>query len=169
MKWITHILLTVAALVLIPPALFAGSYYYVLAVIVVAGAVIFVLRDWPHTKWADMSLGAMSIVASFALFLGIHPLFPAISLMLSVYAWNAGHRFWHLEHAQVEEEAKRQFIIRILVSSLIPPFVMGLFLSAFLYVRFSMPFGLGLALSSAALLSVAVFMGVVRAARNRAP
>ena len=168
MKWITHTLLAVAALVLIPPALFAGSYYYVLAVIVVTGAAIFVLRDWPHTKWADISLGAMSIVVSFALFLGIHPLFPTISLMLSVYAWNAAHRFEHLEHAQAEEEAKRQFIIQILISSLIPPFVMGLFLSAFLYVRFSMPFGLGLGLSSAALLSVAVFMGVVRAARNRA-
>jgi len=167
MKWITHILFATAALVLIPPALFAGSYYYALAIIAVTGSATLVLRDRPRSKWADLSLGGMSGIAVFALFLGIHPLFPAISLMLSVYAWNAEHRFGHLEQAHAKEEAKRQFIVQILVSSLIPPFVMGLFLSAFLYVRLSMPFGLGLGLSSAALLSVAIFMGVVRAARNR--
>jgi hypothetical protein len=167
MKWITYILLSIAALLLILPALLIGSYLYVLAVIVVVGAAILVLRDWPTSKWSDIALAATSAIAVLALFLGIHPLFPVISLMLSVYAWNAGHRFGHLEHAQVDDEAKRQLVIQILIFSLIPPLVMGLFLTAFLYVRFSLPFGLGLGLSSAALLSVAAFMGFARAARNR--
>lgn len=167
MKWITNILLATAVLLLILPALVIGSVLYALAVVIVGGAAILVLRDWPNTKWSDIALAAMSVIAIFALFVGLHPLFPVISLMLSVYAWNAGHRFGHLDHAQVEEEAKRRFIAQVLTFSLIPPVVMGLFLTAFLYVRFSIPFGLGLGLSSAALLSVAVFMGFARAARNR--
>jgi len=167
MKRITDILLATAAILLLLPALVIGSALYALAVVIVGGAAIRVVRDWPNTNWSDMALAAMSVIAIFALFIGIHPLFPVISLMLSIYAWNAGHRFGHLEHAQVEEEAKRRFVTQVLAFSLIPPVVMGLFLTAFLYVRFSMPFGLGLGLSSAALLSVAVFMGFARAARNR--
>jgi len=166
MKWITTILLAMAGTLLFLPALLIGSIWYALIVIIITGGGILVLREWPNTKPADIPLIALSAMAVFALFLGIHPLFPVISLMLSIYGWNAGHRFGHLDHAQVEEGAKHQFVIQILTLSIIPSFAVGLFLIAFLYVRFSMPFGLGLGLSSAALLSVALFMGLARAARK---
>ena len=167
MKWITTILLTAAAFLLILPALLIGAFLYALVVVAVAGGAILVLRQWPNSKPSDIPLIALSITAVFALFLGIHPLFPVLSLMLSVYGWNAGNRFGHLDRAHVEEGAKRQFVIQILIRSIIPSFAVGLFLTAFLYVRFSMPFGLGLALSAAALLSAALFMGFARAARKR--
>jgi len=167
MKWIAYILFSIAAVLLTLPAMVIGAYWYGLAVMAIAGAAIYVLRTWPNSKWSDISLAAATTIAVFALFLGIHPLFPAISLMLSIYAWNAGHRFGHLERAHVDETAKRQFIAQTVVFSLIPAAIIGLFLTAFLYVRLSMPFGLGLGLSSAALVSVAIFMVVTRIARNR--
>ena len=167
MKWITTILLAAAAFLLILPALLIGSFLYALVVIAVAGGAILVLRQWPNSKPSDIPLIALSVLAVLALFLGIHPLFPVISLMLSVYAWNTGNRFGHLDDAHVEEQAKRQFVIQILAVSVVPSFAVGLFLTIFLYVRFSMPFGLGLALSSVALFSVALFMIFARAARGR--
>jgi len=167
MKWITYTLLATAALLLVVPALSIGSYLFALSTIVVTAAGILVLRQFPHSKSADIVLIALSILSAFALFIGIHPVFPAISLMLSVYAWNAGHRFGHLERAQAEQESKRQFVIQILTLSFIPSVVMSLFLTAFLYIRFSMSFGLGLGLSLAALLSIVVFVRFAHAARER--
>jgi hypothetical protein len=79
-----------------------------------------------------------------------------------VYAWNAAHRFGHLDRAAVAPLAKRRFAIQVLAVSIIPSVAMGSFMIIFLYVRFSLPFGLGLGLSIAALLSIAAFMGLVR-------
>ncbi|MBU1049802.1 hypothetical protein KKG90_07255 [Candidatus Bipolaricaulota bacterium] len=167
MKWILAILLATAALLLMLPALLIGSVLYVLAVPIFTAAAFFVMHKWPHSKSSNVSLIVLALLSVAALFIGIHPLFPVISLMLAIYAWNAAHRFGHLDHARVEEEAKRQFVIHVLTFSFLPSLAIGLFLIAFLYVRVSLPFGLALGLSIAALLSVALFMGVVRIARNR--
>lgn len=166
MKWIAYVLSSLGAILLVLPALALGTYGYALVVVAVAGATSYVLRSWPNSKWSDICLAAFAIIAVFALFLGIHPLFPTISLMFAMYAWNAGHRFGHLERAQVSETATRQFVAQTLVFALIPAMVVGLFLTAFLYVRFSIPFGLGLALSSIALVSGAAFMVIAHRARN---
>jgi len=166
MNWITSILMAVAAVLLVLPALLVGSTLYALVVIVVGGGSIFALRQWPNSTQSAIPLLAICGLAVVAQFLGIHPLFSAISLMLAVYAWNVGNRFGHLRHARVEQEAERQFVLQILTASLIPSIVAGLFLTAFLYVRFSMPFGLGLGLSAAALLTVALFMVFARAMRK---
>jgi polyferredoxin len=166
MKWITAILLAVAAILLVLPALLIGSTLYAVVVILVTTGSILALRQWPNSAQSALPLIAICGLAVVAQFLGIHPLFSAISLMLAVYAWNVGNRFGHLGHARVEQEAERQFVLQILITSLIPSIAAGLFLTAFLYVRFSMPFGLGLGLSAAALLSVALFMVLARAMRK---
>lgn len=166
MKWITSILLAVAAFLLVLPAMLIGSTLYALVVGVIAAGGVFVLRQWPNSKPSDIPMISVCGLAVVGQFLGIHPLFSAISLMLAIYAWNAGKRFGHLGQAHVEQGAERQFVIQILTASIIPSCAIGLFLSVFLYVRFSMPFGLGLALSVAALLTVALFMVFARAARK---
>ena len=167
MRWITAILATVAAVLLILPALLLGSYWYALAVAVVSAAGVVLLRGMPQSKWSDILLIATSAMAAFALVLGIHPLFAVVALALYIYMWNAGHRFGHFDRAPVEGNAKRRFITEILVLSLIPSFGIGLLLVAFLYVRVPMTFGLGLGLSSAALMTVALFVGVAHAVRKR--
>ena len=167
MRWITAILATVAAVLLILPALLLGAYWYALAVAVVSAAGVVLLRGMPQSNWSDILLIATSAMAALALVLGIHPLFAVVALALYIYMWNAGHRFGHFDRAPVEGNAKRRFITEILVLSLIPSFGIGLLLAAFLYVRVPMTFGLGLGLSSAALMTVGLFVGVAHAVRKR--
>jgi uncharacterized BrkB/YihY/UPF0761 family membrane protein len=106
-------------------------------------------------------------MASFALFLGVHTLFAVIALTLYIYAWNAANRFGHLDRSPVEASAKKRFIFRLLVLSFIPSFGIGLLVTAFLYVRVPMTFGLGLGLSLGTLLTVALFVRFANAARKR--
>ncbi len=166
MKWILTTLLGTAALCLILPAIVQGSVMYGLAVAVICTVAGFVLNAWPGARYSDIALIVLSCIAVSSLFLGIHPLYPALAVLLMVYAWNAAHRFGHLDRAAVDPMAKRQFAIQVLTLSIIPSVTMGLFMIIFLYVRFSLPFGLGLGLSIAALLSIAAFMGLVRAGQR---
>jgi len=166
MNWIPSSLLAVAALLLILPAILVGSTMYAIAVAVVSAAGVALLRSLPSSKWAHVLLIINSAMATFALFLGIHPVFPVIALTLMLYAWNAGQRFGHLDAAPTEEAAKRQFILQTLSLSLIPAVAIGLLVSAFLYVRLSLSFSGGMALSVAVLLVLALWLGVARMARN---
>lgn len=166
MKWVTAILLAVAALLLILPALLLGSYWYALAAASISTAGIVLLRATPQSKWSDLLLIAASAMAVFALFLGIHPLFAVVAITLFVYAWNAGHRFGHFDRSPVEDRAKLRFILRLLALSLIPSLGIGLLSTAFLYVRFPLTFGIGLGLSAAVFLTIALFIGFARAARQ---
>ena len=167
MKWITGILLAVAALLLILPSMLLGSYWYALAVAIVAVSGAALLRSLPQSNLSNLLLIANSAMATAALFLGVHPLFAIVAIALFVYAWNAGHRFGHLDRAPVEESAKQRFIVQILVFSLIPSFGVGLLLTVFLYVQFPMSFGLGLALSTAVFLAIALFIGFTRIAQRQ--
>jgi len=166
MKWVTAILLAVAALLLILPALLLGSYWYAMAAAAVSAGGIVLLRTAPQSKWSDLLLITASAMAVFALFLGIHPLFAVVAITLFVYAWNAGHRFGHFDRSPVEDRAKLRFILRLLALSLIPSFGIGFLLTAFLYVRFPLTFGIGLGLSTAVFLAIALFIGFARAARQ---
>lgn len=166
MKWVTGTLVAVAAMLLILPALLLGSYGYALAVAAVSASGAVLLRNAPQSKWSDLLLIATSVIATIALFLGIHPLFAVVALALFVYTWNAGHRFGHLDRSPVKDSAKRRFILQMLAFSLIPSFGIGLLLTAFLYVRFPMTFGLGLGLSTAVFLVIAVFIGFARTAQQ---
>ncbi len=167
MKWITAILSTIAAVLLILPALFLGSYWYALAVAVVSSAGILLLREMPQSKFSDMLLIATSAMTAFALLLGIHAVFAVMALTLYICIWNAGHRFGHLDRVPVEDSAKRRFNIEILIRSLMSTVGIGLLLSGFLYVRVPMTFGLGLGLSSAVLITIALLVALARAARKR--
>ncbi len=167
MKWITAILSTAAAVLLILPALLLGSYGYALVVAGVSAAGVVLLHRMPQSKWSDMLLMATCAMASFALFLRIHTLFAVIALALYIYAWNAANRFGHLDRSPVEASAKKRFVRRLLVLSFIPSFGIGLLVTAFLYVRVPMTFGLGLGLSLGTLLTVALFVKLANAARRR--
>jgi len=167
MKWVTTILLTVAASLLILPALLVGSYLYAMAVAVVSGAGVVLLRTVPQSKWADLLLLATSLMAAFALFLGVHPVFAVVAITLFIYAWNAGHRFGHFDRSPVEDRAKQRFILQTLVFSLVPSLGIALVLSGFLYVRVPLSFGTGLGLSAAVFLVIALFIGFARAARRQ--
>ncbi len=167
MKWITAILSAVATVLLILPALFQGSYGYALAVAVVSAAGVVLLRARPQSRWSDLLLMATCAIAALALLLGIHTLFAVVALALHIYAWNAGNRFGHLDRAPVKDSAKQRFVLRQLVLSFIPSLGVGLLVTAFLYVRLPMTFGLGLGLSLGVLLTVALFVGFANAARKR--
>ena len=167
MKWITAILSTTAAILLILPALFLGSYWYALAVAGVSAAGVLLLREMPQSKLPDLVLIVTSAMAAFALLLGIHAVFAVMALTLHICLWNAEHRFGHLDQAPVEDSAKRRFIIEILVLSLMSSFGIGLLLPGFLYVRVPLTFGLGLGLSSAVLITIAVLVALAHEARKR--
>ena len=167
MKWVTAILLAVAASLLILPALLLGSYGYALAVAVVSGAGVVLLRTVPQSKWSNLLLIATSLMAAFALFLGVHPLFAVVAITLFIYAWNAGHRFGHFDRSPVDNRAKQRFILQTLAFSLVPSLALALVLSGFLYVRIPLSFGTGLGLSAAAFLVIALFIGFARAARRQ--
>ncbi|MEE8593511.1 MAG: hypothetical protein V3T03_05240 [Candidatus Bipolaricaulota bacterium] len=166
MKSVTTIILAVAAALLILPALLLGSYGYALAVAVVSAAGVVLLRTSPQSKWSDLLLIAVSVMTTFSLFLGIHPLFAIVAVTLFIYAWNAGHRFGHFDRSPVEATAKQRFILQTLAFSLAPSLAVALVLSAFLYVRFPLPFGTGIGLSAAVFLVIALFTGLARAARQ---
>ena len=167
MKWATTILLAVAASLLILPALLLGSYWYALAVAGVSAAGVVLLRTAPQSKWSDLLLIVTSVMAAFALFLGIHPLFAVVAITLFIYAWNAGHRFGHFDRSPVEGSAKQRFILQTLAFSLAPSLGVALVLSFFLYVRFPLSFGTGLGLSGAVFLVIALFIGFARAAHRQ--
>ena len=167
MKWVTAILLAVAASLLILPALLLGSYWYALTVAVISAAGVVLLRTVPQSKWSDLLLVATSVMAAFALFLGIHPLFAVVAVTLFIYAWNAGLRFGHFDRSPVEDRAKQRFILQALAFSLVPSLAVALVLSAFLYVRVPLSFGTGLGLSAAVFLVIALFIGFARAARQQ--
>ena len=167
MKRVTAILLAVAASLLILPALLLGSYGYALAVAVVSGAGVSLLRTAPQSKWSDLLLIAVSVMAAFALFLGIHPLFAVVAITLFIYAWNAGLRFGHFDRSPVEDRAKQQFTLQMLAVALVPSLAVALVLSASLYLRIRLSFGTGIGLSVAVFLTIALFIGFARAARRK--
>jgi len=167
MKLTTAILLAIAASLLILPALLLGSYWYALAVAAVSATEVVLLRTAPQSKWSDFLLIATGAMATLAFLIGIHPLFAASSIMLFIYAWNAGHRFGHFDRSPVEDRAKLRFILQTLAFSLVPSLGVALVLSAFLYVRIPLTFGLGLGLSVAVFLFIALFIGLARIARKQ--
>lgn len=167
MKRVTAILVAVAALLLILPALLLGSYWYAAVVAAISATGVTLLQIAPQSKWADLLLIATSTVSALAFLIGIHPLFAASAIMLFIYAWNAGHRFSHFDRSPIEDRAKLRFILQMLIFSLAPSLAVALVLSAFLYVRFPLTFGLGLGLSVASFLAIALFIGLARAARKK--
>jgi len=167
MKLITAILMAIAASLLILPALLLGSYWYAVVVAAVSATGAVLLRTAPQSKWSDLLLIATSTMATLAFLIGIHPLFAAAAIMLFIYAWNAGHRFGHFDRSPVEDRAEFRFIVRTLAFSLVPSLGMAFVLSAFLYVRFPLTFGLGLGLSVAVFLVISLFIGFARAARKQ--
>ena len=166
MKPVTTTLWVTAAVLLMAPALVQGMVSYALTVAVLSAAAVVLLRVAPHSLSSDVLLIAASAIVGFAVFLGLYPLFPIVALSLILHAWNTGHRFGSLERSPIEADAKRRFVLQQLALALISSWAVGLLLTAFLYVRIPLAFGLGLGLATTAFLAVALFIGFAHAARN---
>jgi len=168
MKWILIVLLSVAAGLLIVPALFEGVYWYALIVAAAAAGAFALVRSSSKPKLSDLLLIATSALIAFSQLLGIHPLFAIVSISLFISAWNIAHRFGHLDRVPVTDRAKQRFTIQMITRSLIPSIAIGLLLTACLYIRIPMSFGLGLGLSAAIFLNIALFIGFSHSAHKRA-
>jgi len=164
--WGTLALLILGGVVLIPAALVERAYVLsgLAAALTVAGVVL--LRNRPASRWSDVLLIADSAVATFAVMSGVYPLFPILALSLQLGAWNAGHRFGHLETAVAHRDAVARMSARILLASLIPSLAVAGIVMVFLCVRVPMTFALGLGLSLSVMMLLALFVRFAWAARR---
>ncbi len=163
---ISLVLVALAALVLIVPALVLGSYVYAAAVAVVAAGASLLLRAAGNSPWSDLMLVIECTMAVSSLLLRVHPLFPLVSVTLFIYAWNTGHRFAHFDRAPAETQARAWFVLQTLLFSLAPSLAVTLVLAVFLYIHVPLTFGIGLGLSIGALVVLGIFVRVSQAARR---
>jgi hypothetical protein len=166
MKWITMPLIAVAGLMLLLPSLFHGAYGYAGGIAALSIAAALVLWRFPQSRASDLLLVIESATVAASALVGLHTLFAVIALTLYLFAWNAGHRYGHLDRATVDPQAKASFAAGTLLRSILPAVVVGLVVSAFLFVRMPMSFGRGLGISLSVLLLIAVFVGVARTTRK---
>ncbi len=164
--WATLALLALAGLVFIPAALVERAYILsgLAAALAVGGIVL--LRVRPSSRWSDVLLIAESAVATFAVMSGIYPLFPILALSLQLGAWNAGHRWAHLETAVADRDAVAHTSTRVLLASLIPSLAVAGIVTIFLSVRIPLTFAFGLGLSLSVMLLLALFVRFAWAARR---